>query len=170
MSEITALIGLGSNLGDRLGYLKDAVTLLARTEGIHVNAVSSVYETAPVGYTDQPNFLNCAVQLRTSLPPLDLLRVCMDIEQEAQRVRVIRWGPRTVDLDILFYGDTMLNLPELTVPHPRIPERGFVLVPLLELAPDYLHPALHKTVRELYADFEAQYGAPDDIKNIGPLP
>jgi 2-amino-4-hydroxy-6-hydroxymethyldihydropteridine diphosphokinase len=129
----TAYIGLGSNLGDRFGQLKTAVTRLHAHTGIRVARCSSVYETAPVGLTEQPHFLNMAIEVETTLPPLDLLDVLLGVEQSMGRVRTVRWGPRTIDLDLLVYGDAEMRTDRLELPHPRMEERAFVLVPLLEL-------------------------------------
>ena len=128
-----ALLGLGSNIGDRLATLATAVAALP-----DVVAVSSVYETDPVGIVDQDPFLNLVVELRTDLGPRELLRVCREREAEAGRVRRIRWGPRTLDVDVLWVDGHRVAEADLTVPHPRMFERAFVLVPLAELAPDVL--------------------------------
>lgn len=132
-----AFLSIGSNMGDRLDHLEMAVHMLHRPEGgILVKAVSPVFETDPVGYLDQDPFLNICVQIETELSPLSLLAVCQDIEQKLHRERKIRWGPRTIDLDILLYGDVTMDTKTLTIPHPRMEERGFVQVPLA-----YLHGA-----------------------------
>jgi 2-amino-4-hydroxy-6-hydroxymethyldihydropteridine diphosphokinase len=130
-----AYIALGANLGDRESSLKEAIRRLDAEAGISVESVSPVYETAPVGYTDQPSFLNMAIRVETRLEPIDLLRRLLAVEQEMGRVRDIRWGPRTIDLDLLVYGDTLLETQELTLPHPRIGERAFVLYPLRDIWP-----------------------------------
>ncbi len=130
-----AYLSLGSNLGDRKAQLQEAVRLLQANPAISNVKMSSVYETAPVGYLDQGAFLNLAVRLETSLSPLELLDACQGIEQTLQRERLVRWGPRTVDLDILLYGQEQLVTEKLTIPHPRMSERAFVLVPLRELLP-----------------------------------
>jgi 2-amino-4-hydroxy-6-hydroxymethyldihydropteridine diphosphokinase len=145
---VTAYLSAGSNLGDRLGYLAAAVRRL-ETENTHVLKVSSVYETAPWGKTDQPAFLNIAVAVETQLSPADLLRHVMAIEQALGRVRIERWGPRTVDIDILLYGSDTIRTADLEVPHPRMAERAFVLVPLLEIAPELpYHDALRNLSNE----------------------
>jgi len=146
---VNAYLGLGSNLGDRLGYLRGAVRGL--TEVGTVSAVSSLYETAPIGYTDQPWFLNAVVALDTTLPPERLLCHLLDLEIAADRKRPFPDAPRTLDLDLLLYGDLVLDCPALIVPHPRLHLRAFVLVPLSEIAPDLRHPTLCLTVRELLA-------------------
>ena len=144
-----AYIGLGSNLGDREKYVTNAIEILSATDGITMNVVSEVYETKPVGYLQQPNFLNCVVEISTSLSPYQLLDVCMLIESELQRKRTIKWGPRTVDLDILFYGDLVMAEDRLTIPHPLLHERGFVLLPMRDIAPDFLHPKLNISIKAL---------------------
>lgn len=148
--KVTAYIGLGSNIGDREATLNRAVELLGKIEGIEVTAVSSFYNTAPFGYVEQPDFLNAAAEIKTALSPDGLLQVCMMIEKELKRERIIRWGPRTIDLDILLYDDSIINEEHLTVPHPRMHERDFVLKPLNEIAPCALHPVYRQTVREMY--------------------
>lgn len=155
MSKVveTAYIGLGSNMGDRLSQLAQALSLLKQTDGVKVVKISPVYETKPVGYTDQPYFLNCAAEIQTELSPHELLAVCQSIEKKLKRVRKIRWGPRTADLDILFYDDKIIDDDILKIPHPRIQERGFVLRPLMDIAPDLTHPVLKSAIRELYAKF-----------------
>jgi 2-amino-4-hydroxy-6-hydroxymethyldihydropteridine diphosphokinase len=132
----TAFLGLGSNLGDRRGHLAQALRKLGGDPAIAIVRGSSVYETKPVGVLDQPDFLNMVVQIKTSLPPLDLLAVCLGVETGVGRERLQRWGPRTIDLDILVYGGVTLNDKHLALPHPRIHERSFVLLPLAEIAPE----------------------------------
>ena len=122
---------MGSNLGDSHQLLMTAIDNLP-----DVQAVSGVYETAPVGGPTQDPYLNLVVEIRTSLEPYELLGVCQDLEQEARRVRTVRWGPRTLDVDVLLYGELQLTDPDLIVPHPRMYERAFVLYPLAELAPE----------------------------------
>lgn len=129
-------LGLGSNMGDREWYLREAVARLAAMAGIHINRVSSIYETEPVGFTEQPPFLNAVAVIDTSLPVRQMLAACMEVEESLERKRDVRWGPRTIDMDILLYGDSHICSPELTVPHPRLHERLFVLIPLLEVAPN----------------------------------
>jgi len=130
-----AYIGLGSNLGDRTGNLKEALRRLHRPPAVTVAGVAPFYRTAPVGYTKQGDFINTAAVLETALPPRELLALLLSIEEELGRLRTVRWGPRTVDLDLLLFGDEQINEPGLIVPHPRLHERAFVLVPLADLAP-----------------------------------
>ncbi|MDQ7081618.1 MAG: 2-amino-4-hydroxy-6-hydroxymethyldihydropteridine diphosphokinase [Aquificota bacterium] len=131
-------LSLGTNLGDRLGYLLRAV------EGLRglgkVERVSTLYESDPWGYRDQPPFLNCVVLFRTDLKPRDLLTALKDLERSVGRVPRFRWGPREIDIDIVLYGDLVMDSPDLTIPHPRFRERDFVLVPLLELDPEVRDP------------------------------
>lgn len=131
-----AYIGLGSNLGDRESYLRRAIRALDEHPSVEVARCSSLYETAPVGYPDQGDFLNMVAAVRTELPPIALYRYMAQIEARLGRVRDIRWGPRTIDLDLLLYEDAKLDTPELVIPHPRMWERAFVLVPLLEVIGD----------------------------------
>jgi 2-amino-4-hydroxy-6-hydroxymethyldihydropteridine diphosphokinase len=135
-----AFISIGSNIGERLLHLKDAVRALHTHNEVSVLSVSSIYETAPVGYTDQEDFLNIVIEIKTSLDAYNLLSVCQEIEHELGRVRTVRWGPRIVDLDILLYNNDNINAENLIVPHPRMHERAFVLIPLLEIAPETVHP------------------------------
>jgi 2-amino-4-hydroxy-6-hydroxymethyldihydropteridine diphosphokinase len=130
-----AYLGIGSNLGDRLGYLQLAVDRLAASPGVRVTGVSPVYETDPVGGPVQDDFLNAVVAIDTSLRPADLLAVCGAVETEAARVRDVRWGPRTLDVDVLWIDGYTSADPVLTVPHPRMAERAFVLAPLHDLDP-----------------------------------
>jgi len=130
-----ACLGLGSNLGDRLANLQLAVDGLGETDGVSVLAVSAVYETAPVGGPPQPPYLNAAVAIETNLAARDLLAVAHRLEDAAGRVRTERWGPRTLDVDVLIVGGEEVDTPDLVVPHPRMHERAFVLAPLADLAP-----------------------------------
>ena len=154
-----AYLSLGSNLGGRKRQLQEAVRLLRANPAISNVKISSIYETAPVGYLDQGAFLNLAVRLETNLSPLDLLAVCQEVERNLQRERLVRWGPRTVDLDILLYGQEQLATDELTIPHPRMYERAFVLVPLRDLLPSLVMPAelemQEVELWEAYSDIEA---------------
>jgi 2-amino-4-hydroxy-6-hydroxymethyldihydropteridine diphosphokinase len=131
----TAFVGIGSNLGDREDNLRRAVELLSVEDGVDVTAVSEIRETEPVGPVEQGPFLNGAVRIQTDLGPRELLERLLAVEQRLGRVREERWGPRTIDLDLLLYGDDAVDEPGLTVPHPRLHERRFVLEPLADLAP-----------------------------------
>ena len=146
-----AYVGLGSNLGEREATLWKALEGLGATEGIEVLAVSSFRETDPVGVVDQPRFVNAAAALETSLSPRDLLERLLGVERSLGRDRAVeeRWGPRTVDLDLLLYGGESIDEPGLEVPHPRLTERAFVLEPLLELDPDLRLPD-GRPLRDLY--------------------
>src|SRR5437879_2846864 len=148
--SVTAYIGLGSNLGDRRDYLERALQALRETAGVRVGRVSSFYETEPVGGPPgQQTYLNAVAQLESDLEPHSLLQVLLGVEQALGRVRSERWGPRTIDLDLLLYGDLALADPVLTVPHPRLHERRFALEPLAEIAPQAVHPVLGRTIVEL---------------------
>jgi 2-amino-4-hydroxy-6-hydroxymethyldihydropteridine diphosphokinase len=149
----TVYLGLGSNLGDRLLNVKAAHPALAPYACIF--AASPVYETAPWGYTDQPAFLNQVLGIETGLSPLELLAALKRVEVDLGRITSFRYGPRLIDLDILFYDDLVLETPGLVIPHPRLAERAFVLVPMADLAPDLRHPTLGKTVSELLAAVDA---------------
>jgi 2-amino-4-hydroxy-6-hydroxymethyldihydropteridine diphosphokinase len=139
---VRALIGLGANVGARLGNLQGAVDLLGATEGVRVQRSSRVYETDPVGGPPQPDYLNAVIEVETDLDAAALLRACQRVEERMGRTRSERWGPRTIDLDLLTYGreEVLLDSPPLVVPHPRMHERAFVLVPLLELDADPMLP------------------------------
>lgn len=139
MTEL-AYIGIGSNLGDRRAHLETGLEELTAVPGVKLESVSSAYETAPQGYTDQPSFLNAVFSVRTTLSPHDLLLIMQEIENRHHRHRHLHWGPRTLDLDLLLYGDCRIETEDLVLPHPRITERCFVLAPLCEIAPDLCHP------------------------------
>ena len=146
-------LSLGSNIGDREEHLRDAIARLP-TEG-NIVSVSSFYETEPVEFADQAWFLNCAVVLETAQTPEQLLADIIRTEQELGRQRIQRKGPRIIDIDILLFGDTVRDSPELTIPHPAMHQRRFVLEPLAEIAPEARHPVLKKTIRELLAGLPA---------------
>lgn len=135
-----AFLGLGSNVGDRLTNLQRAVDLLAGRVDIDIRRSSRVYETDPVGGSAQPDYLNAVVEVETTLSPRELLEACLEVEVELGRTREERWGPRTIDVDVLTYDGDRVDEPDLTIPHPRMHERAFVLVPLLELVVDPVLP------------------------------
>jgi 2-amino-4-hydroxy-6-hydroxymethyldihydropteridine diphosphokinase len=143
----TALLLLGGNLGDRAAYLAQAIEQLGSL-GI-IEALSPVYETDPWGVEGQQAYLNQAVALRTGLSPVALLESCLRIEHQLGRVRTQHWGARTIDIDLIGMGNAICNMPSLTLPHPRMAERRFVLVPLCDIAPEWRHPVLGETVRTL---------------------
>ena len=144
----TVYLALGSNIGDREANLRAAIDIL-RTAGVEVRRESRIYETEPVGYTDQRWFLNMAVEGATELFPLHLLTRTGKIERALGRARTLPNGPRTIDIDILLYGATVMRTSRLEIPHPRMHERRFVLVPMVDLAPDLRHPQSHLTMRQL---------------------
>ena len=148
-----AAIGLGANIGDRRSTIETAVKMLSELAQIDVVKVSTLRETEPVGVTDQPDFLNGVVVLATNMDPRDLMSECMRIEKCLGRKRKERWGPRTIDLDLLLYGSDIIEEPGMTVPHPRMAERAFVLEPLAEVLPDWRHPILGRTAWSLWESF-----------------
>lgn len=152
-----AYIGIGSNIGDRLSNIYKAVSLIEDSPDVRVTNKSSLYETVPVGYLDQPDFLNAVIEIKTSLKPLELLQTTKRIENKMRRKRERRWGPRTIDLDILLYDEVEMNEPHLHLPHPEITNRAFVLVPLSEIAGGLTHP-IGKTINELLADLKEPRG------------
>ena len=150
----TVFIALGTNLGNRLANLQAAIQSMPPE--VIVLAESHIYETPPWGYKDQPAFLNMVIKAETELEPEQLLQYLKELETELGREQSFHWGPRLIDLDILFYDDLVLDSPPLIIPHPRLHERAFVLVPLMELAPELIHPVFKKSVRELIAEVNTQ--------------
>lgn len=138
-------LGLGSNLGDRQTNLKNAIQLL----NLDVDLASSIYETEPVDFVNQPWFLNQVIKVETSFDPMDLLQKCQSVENKLGRTREINKGPRTIDIDVLLYNDVVIHNDKLILPHPGIPQRRFVLIPLDEIAPDFQHPLLKCSIHEL---------------------
>lgn len=157
-----AYLSLGANLGDRVHTLARAVELLDATAGLTLRAVSSVYETAPVGVTDQPAFLNLVARFECRLSARELLAIAQKIERALGRVRGPRWGPRTIDIDLLLLGDDRVDEPALTIPHSELTRRQFVLVPLAEIAPDLVLPG-GRTAAELSA------GESETVRRLGKL-
>ncbi|ARI75432.1 2-amino-4-hydroxy-6-hydroxymethyldihydropteridine diphosphokinase [Halobacillus mangrovi] len=152
----TAYIALGSNIAEREDFLKSAIDMLEEHSEIQVTEKSSVYETAPVGYTDQSDFLNMVVEVTTSLQPLQMLDHCQSIEAELGRERLVKWGPRTIDLDILLYNHENMEAERLVIPHPHMHERAFVMVPLAELAPEVILPQINLSVEEILRGLPAE--------------
>lgn len=149
MKEHTVYLALGTNLGDRLANLKQAISAL--TPQMELQTKSQVYETPPWGYEDQPKFLNQVIKAQTYLEPEALLKHLKRLEVALGRKASFQNGPRLIDIDLLFYDDLVLNQPALVLPHPRLHERGFVLLPLMDIAPDLMHPVYKKSVREMVA-------------------
>jgi len=143
-------IQLGTNIGDRAENLKTALKLLSKS--VHKVRLSSIYETAPWGNTEQAPFYNQLILARTSYSPFHLLKICQEIENQMDRQKVEHWGPRIIDLDIIFYSNKIIFSPELTIPHPLMQERNFVLLPLSELKPAWIHPIYHKDIEQLRLD------------------
>lgn len=144
-----AYIALGSNMGDREGYLKGAVKALSEAEGCKVEKVSDYITTEPYGYKEQEDFLNGCLQMRTLLTPEELLKLLHEVEEAADRKREIRWGPRTLDLDIIFYDNLVMDTEDLHIPHIEMHKRDFVLKPLAQIAPYLRHPVRNRTVQEM---------------------
>ena len=160
-------LSLGSNTGDRLSNIQQAVSFLSNDNSIEIAATSSFYETEPWGKKEQPWFVNAVVAIRTNIAPIELLRICQDIEARLGRDREkeIRWGKRPIDIDILFYDDLIFSNEILTIPHPYVHERAFALVPMLEIKSSFVHPVLNKTIEELHEMLEN----PEDVFLYGTI-
>jgi 2-amino-4-hydroxy-6-hydroxymethyldihydropteridine diphosphokinase len=150
--EELAYLSLGSNMGDRAANLRAAIRQLEKAGSLR--AISALYETQPVDVLDQPWFLNCVAAIETSIPPRELLKFVLSIEAAMGRLRLREKGPRKIDIDVLLFGDRIVDEPGLKIPHPAMHRRRFVLEPLVEIAPEALHPVLKKTARELLAALE----------------
>lgn len=148
MKEIKAYLGLGSNIGDRMAFLRDAVRKLSETEQIEIKEISKVYQTEPVGYVAQEDFYNMVVGITTDLSPMHLLEICRKIEREMGRSDSVHKGPRTIDIDILLYGDSIINEYRLQIPHPRLLDREFVLRPLCDIAPELCVETVGVSIRD----------------------
>ncbi|APH19429.1 2-amino-4-hydroxy-6-hydroxymethyldihydropteridine diphosphokinase [Clostridium botulinum] len=145
----TAYVAFGSNMGKKENYIKRALEKIEE-RGMEIIKVSSIYETEPYGVLDQDSFLNGVVKIETNLTPEDLIGELLNIEKQLDRVRERRWGPRTIDLDIIFYDDLIINEKDLVIPHKDMENREFVLKPLCDIDENFIHPVLKKSVRELY--------------------
>jgi len=157
MSESEVLVGFGSNLGDRAHLINQALQALSELPQTSLMKLSSLYETAPVGYLEQGAFLNGVACIKTALPAAILLQHLLKIENSLGRKRIERWGPRTVDLDIIFFGDRIITEVDLVVPHPELVRRLFVLEPLNEIVPDWQHPERGETVSVLLNKFQQSH-------------
>ena len=160
---VTLYLGLGSNLGDRKANLEKAVQLLG--QALSLEQISSVYETQPVGYEEQPLFLNAVCRATTDIGPFQLLSLIKGIEVALDRVPSFPNAPRPIDIDILLYGNLVIEAPQLVIPHPRLAERAFVLIPLAEIAPDLTHPASGRSIQVLASGAQGREG----VKRIGEL-
>lgn len=151
-SNNTVFISLGSNIGNRFNFLKFGVNSLFTDVNITIKKCSSIYETTPIGFVDQSDFLNMVVELETSYTPIELLKVTKEIQLKAGRQFNVRWGPRTLDLDILLYNQENIEMDDLTVPHPRMYERGFVIIPLREISPNLYIQSVCKSVEQIFQE------------------
>jgi len=157
MGHIT-YIGIGSNLGDKLHHCEKAISEILKIDHHKLIAKSSLFKTLPIGYTSQDWFVNGVIKIETDLEAPELLRTLKTIESQLGRTETIRWGPRTIDLDILFFDDAEIYTEELQIPHPLIQDRQFVLVPLAEIDRNLIHPVLKKTIQELLNNFKEDQG------------
>ncbi len=158
---VVAFIGVGSNMGDRLHFCQKAVAAFQSNPAIQVRQISSLYETEPVDYLKQGSFYNAVIGIETSFSPEKLLQYCQQIEKKLGKKIEIPKGPRTLDLDLLFYGERIMTCPELTLPHPEATRRLFVLIPLAEIAPHWIHPQRACSIETLLQHFE-----PDQFKDV----
>ncbi|MDO9529509.1 MAG: 2-amino-4-hydroxy-6-hydroxymethyldihydropteridine diphosphokinase [Syntrophales bacterium] len=158
MSDIIGFVGIGSNLGNPIGNCLRAVELISSLNEVEVLQRSSLYRTEPVGFSEQCPFVNCVIEAKTTLSAHFFLKSLHQIEDDMGRVRTEKWGPRTVDLDILLYGQNTIGDETLIIPHPELHKRRFVLVPLCEIAPDFVHPAFGISVKELLDSLQDRSG------------
>ncbi len=156
-----AFLGLGSNLGDKLKNIKTSLELISSHEEITILSVSSIYKTPPVGFEEQDFFLNAVIKISTNLSPFELLKFIQLIEKKLGRKRIFKWGPRTIDIDILVYNDWIINRNNLQVPHPLMHERGFVLIPFNEIESSLIHPTLNMSIATLLSNLNL-----NDVRGI----
>jgi len=154
----TVYIGVGSNMGDRYKNIQDAEKEISKSDSCKIVRVSKIYETDPVGYLDQDNFLNCVFEINTQLIPDQLIDFMLSTEKILKRERIVHWGPRTIDLDILFYNNMIISSSNLIIPHPRMHERMFVMKPLCDLIPEYVHPVLNESCLLIKKKLEKKQG------------
>jgi 2-amino-4-hydroxy-6-hydroxymethyldihydropteridine diphosphokinase len=147
-------LGLGANIGNREENIKNAISRLSSDPEILIKKRSSMIETKPYGNIDQPDFINSVIEIDTDITAENLLSKCLTVENELGRKRNEKWDPRTIDIDVLFYGKTIVNLEQLTIPHPDLHNRKFVLRSLNEICPDFVHPVLNKNIKELYLEIK----------------
>jgi 2-amino-4-hydroxy-6-hydroxymethyldihydropteridine diphosphokinase len=152
MNSNIVFIALGTNLGNREENIKKAILKVGELPQTLIAATSSIIDTKPIGKTNQPDFLNCVIKIKTSFTPEELLYELQKIEKEMGRIRKEKWGPRIIDLDILFFNDNIIETEKLTIPHPEILNRKFVLQLMNEIAPEFVHPIEKKTIEQLYAE------------------
>lgn len=145
-------LGLGSNLGDKQNYINRTIECISILSGVKFLRSSKLITTKPYGKTDQPDFLNCVIEIETSLKPAELLRECLEIEAQLGRIRKEKWGPRTIDIDLLFYEDRIINSKSLVIPHPDLHKRQFVLASLNELCPEYVHPIMQRKIKDIFME------------------
>ncbi len=149
-------LSLGSNIGEKIYYINQAISMINKIDGTNITAISSIYNTPPIGYTEQDFFLNCAVEIMTTLTPIQLLHQIQSIEKTLGRERTIKWGPRSIDIDIIFFDQLIINEPDIQIPHPHLQDRAFVMLPLNDINSEFLHPYYKKTVRELLSQLPTE--------------